>query len=166
MNGGQHTWKDLYATCIYRGLKVGEGGGRGGILKIWLFQLCVIVKRTCISIFSKIGFVDQDQWKLCTLIYLQKMANLQLPIVILKKINYFSYAKSYNVHVYNFSASSDFTTCQCWKHQSNWCWQIYLQIIASCINLQLPIVILEINDYFRHASSFNVHVYQFSAKLG
>ena len=43
-------------------------------------------KRTCISIFNKLGLVDQS--KPCILIYLQKMAsciNLQLPIVILKK---------------------------------------------------------------------------------
>ena len=38
-----------------------------------LFQTCIIVKRTCISIFSKIGLVDQS--KLCTQIYLQKFAN-------------------------------------------------------------------------------------------
>ena len=37
------------------------------------FQTCIIVKRTCISIFSKIGLVDQS--KLCTQIYLQKFAN-------------------------------------------------------------------------------------------
>ena len=36
------------------------------------FQTCIIVKRTCISIFSKIGLVDQS--KLCTQIYLQKFA--------------------------------------------------------------------------------------------
>ena len=51
-----------------------------------IFQTCVIVKRTCISIFSKIGLLDQ--LKPCTQIYLQKMANcinLQLPIVIYKK---------------------------------------------------------------------------------
>ena len=36
-------------------------------------QTCIIVKRTCISIFSKIGLVDQS--KLCTQIYLQKFAN-------------------------------------------------------------------------------------------
>ena len=49
------------------------------------FQTCIIVKRTCISIFSKIGLVDQS--KLCTQIYLQKFAyciNLQLAIRILK----------------------------------------------------------------------------------
>ena len=38
-----------------------------------LFQTCIIVKRTSISIFSKIGLVDQP--KLCTQIYLQKFAN-------------------------------------------------------------------------------------------
>ena len=50
------------------------------------FQTCVIVKRTCISIFSKLGLVDQS--KPCTLIYLQILAsciNLQLPIAILKE---------------------------------------------------------------------------------
>ena len=55
------------------------------IFKDWPFQTCIIVKRTCISIFSKIGLVDQS--KLCTQIYLQKFANcinLQLTIRILK----------------------------------------------------------------------------------
>ena len=50
-----------------------------------LFQTCIIVKRTCISIFSKIGLVDQS--KPCTQIYLQKIANcinLQLAIRISK----------------------------------------------------------------------------------
>ena len=49
------------------------------------FQTCINVKRTSISIFSKIGLVDQS--KLCTQIYLQKFANcinLQLAIRILK----------------------------------------------------------------------------------
>ena len=49
------------------------------------FQTCIIVKCTCISIFSKIELVDQS--KLCTQIYLQKFANcinLQLAIRISK----------------------------------------------------------------------------------
>ena len=49
------------------------------------FQTCIIVKRTCISIFSKIGLVDQS--KLCTQMYLQKFANcinMQLAIRISK----------------------------------------------------------------------------------
>ena len=54
-------------------------------LKNELFQTCIIVKRTCISIFSKIRLVDQS--KLCTQLYLQKFANcinLQLAIRISK----------------------------------------------------------------------------------
>ena len=50
-----------------------------------LFQTCIIVKRTCIRIFNKIGFVDQS--KLCTQVYLQKFENcinLQLAIRISK----------------------------------------------------------------------------------
>ena len=39
------------------------------------------------------------------------------------------------------------------------CSQIYLQIFVSCINLQLPIVYFFKNDYFKHASSYNVDVY-------
>ena len=41
---------------------------------------------------------------------------------------------------------------------------LYLQVlqknILHCINLQLSIVIFKKIDYFRHASSYNVHVYQ------
>ena len=50
-----------------------------------LFLTCVSVKRTCISIFSIIGLVDQP--KLCTQIYLPKFTNclnLQLAIRISK----------------------------------------------------------------------------------
>ena len=50
-------------------------------------QTCIIVKRTCISIFSKIGLVDQSNQ--CTQIYLQKnlkLHKLQLPIAIFEKI--------------------------------------------------------------------------------
>ena len=49
------------------------------------FQTCIIVKRTCIPISSKIGLVGQS--KLCTQIYSQKFANcinLQLAIRISK----------------------------------------------------------------------------------
>ena len=38
-----------------------------------LFQTCIIVKRTCISIFCKIWLVDQS--KPCTQVYVQKIAN-------------------------------------------------------------------------------------------
>ena len=50
------------------------------------FQTCIIVKRTCTSIFSKIGLVDLS--KPCTQIYLQIFANcinLQLAIRILTR---------------------------------------------------------------------------------
>ena len=43
--------------------------------------------------------------------------------------------------------------------QSNLCTQIYWQKIASCINLQIPIVIKKKKKYFRQASSDNVHKY-------
>ena len=51
-----------------------------------LFKTGIFIKRTCISIISKIEFVDQS--KPCTQIYLHNIAsciNFQLPIVILKK---------------------------------------------------------------------------------
>ena len=56
------------------------------------FPTCIILKHTCILIFSKIGLVDQS--KLCTQIYLQKFAiciNLQLAIRI-SKITPFGHA--------------------------------------------------------------------------
>ena len=56
------------------------------ILKNRLFQTCIIVWHTSISIFSKIELVDQP--KSCTQMYLQKIIsciNLQLPIVISNK---------------------------------------------------------------------------------
>ena len=66
------------ASCINLQLRI-------IIFKNRLFQTCIIVKRTCTSIFSKIGLVDQS--KPCTQIYLQKIANcinLQLAIRISK----------------------------------------------------------------------------------
>ena len=56
------------------------------ILKNRLFQTCIIVWHTSMSIFSKIGLVDQP--KSCTQMYFQKIIsciNLQLPIVISNK---------------------------------------------------------------------------------
>ena len=66
------------ASCINLQLPI-------AIFKNRPFQTCIIVKRTCKSIFSKIGLVGQS--KLCTQIYLQKFANcinLQLAIRISK----------------------------------------------------------------------------------
>ena len=51
-----------------------------------LLKTCIMTKRTCMRIFSKIGLVDQA--KPCTQNYLQKVAsckNMQLLIVILEK---------------------------------------------------------------------------------
>ena len=58
------------------------------IKKNRLLKTCIFIKRTYISIFSKIEFVDLS--KPCTQIYLHNIAsciNFQLPIVILKKKN-------------------------------------------------------------------------------
>ena len=82
-----------------------------------------------------------DHSKRCTQIYLQIIASciiLQLSIVIMKKIIiserhhrityvYINFLKQIRVNI----------------DQSKLCSQINLQIIASCINLQLPIVILK-----------------------
>ena len=60
-----------------------------------LLKTGIFIKRTCISIFSKIEFVDQS--KPCTQIYLHNIASciyLQLPIAILKKNNSFRHASS------------------------------------------------------------------------
>ena len=60
-----------------------------------LFQTCVIVKRTCISIFSKLGLVDQS--KSCTLIFCQKNDKLHKFATTnsnFEKINSFRHASS------------------------------------------------------------------------
>ena len=44
------------------------------IFKNRLFQACIFVKRTCMSIFSKIGLVDES--KTCIQIYLRKNRKL------------------------------------------------------------------------------------------
>ena len=66
------------ASCMHLQLPI-------HFFKNQLFYTCIIVKRTCISIFSQIGLVDQS--KPGTQIYLQKFANcinLQLAIRISK----------------------------------------------------------------------------------
>ena len=55
----------------------------------------------------------------------------------------FRHASSYNVHVYQFLAKSGW-----YVGHSKTVHTIYLQKIASCINLQLPIVILNKNKTF------------------
>ena len=77
-----------------------------------------------------------------------------------EKINYFSHASSYNVDI----CISIFSKIGL-VDQSKPYTQTYLQIITSCINLQL-LVILKKNQLLRYASSCNVHVNQFSANSG
>ena len=89
--------------------------------------------KTYISIFSRIEFVDQS--KPCTQIYLQEIAsciNLQLPIVILKKsiISDMRHLKLTCISIFSKLGLVD---------QSKPCTLIYLQKVASCLNLQLPI---------------------------
>ena len=96
------------------------------------------------------------QSKPCAQLYLQKIAcciNLQLPIICFVKliISEMHYRQMY-MYI-NF--------------QQNWVSRSVKTVptnifakIASCISLQQPIVLFLI-DYLRHASSLNVHVYQF-----
>ena len=96
-----------------------------------LFQTYIIVKPTCISIFSKIGSVDRS--KPCTQIYLQKNAsciNFQLLIVILKN----SILLDRSCIMLKRTCISIFSKIVL-EDQSKPCTQIYLQKIANCINL-------------------------------
>ena len=54
------------------------------IFKNRLFQTCIFVKRTCMSIFSKIGLVDRS--KIVHTNLFAGCINLQLPIIILKNL--------------------------------------------------------------------------------
>ena len=108
-------------------------------LKNSRFHTCIIVERTCISIFSKIGLIDQS--KPCTQIYLHNIAScthLQLPIVILKKSNL--------LHMHHHKTSIYINFQQ--NHVKTQVMTVLTSLfakIASCINLQLPIIILNKN---------------------
>ena len=70
---------------LQKNRKCHEFATTNNFFKRRLFQTCIIVKRTCILIFSKIGLVDQS--KPCTQVDLQKFVNcinLQLAIRISK----------------------------------------------------------------------------------
>ena len=90
--------------------------------------------QTCISIFSKIGLVDQS--KPCSQVYLQKYAsciNLQLPILILKK-SIISDMRHRATYMYiNFQQNQNS------KSMKTVLTKLFAKN-ASCINLQLPIV--------------------------
>ena len=64
----------VHTNVFVKNRKLHEFATASYFFKKRLFQTCIIVKRTCISIFSQIGLVDQS--KPCTQIYLQN--NLQL----------------------------------------------------------------------------------------
>ena len=65
--------------------------------------------------------------------------NLQLPMIILEKINYFRHASWYIVHIYIYINFQHNRVCRSVK-------SVHIDIfakIASCINLQLPIIIFK-----------------------
>ena len=77
-------WR-LYQSSAVNTIKLHNSTTNNNFEKKKLFQTCIIVQRTCIAIFSRIGLVDQS--KPCTQIYLQKIAyctNMQLAIQISK----------------------------------------------------------------------------------
>ena len=97
----------------------------------------MFIKRTCMSNFSKIEFVDQS--KPCTPIYFHNIAsciNLQQPIVILKKKNFLDMHHHKTYMYINFQQNQVKTQVMI-VHTS------LFAKIASCINLQLPIIIFQ-----------------------
>ena len=111
----------------------------------------MFIKRTCISNFSKIEFVDQPNP--CTPIYFHNIAsciNLQQPIVILKKKTILLDMHYHKTYMYINFQQNQVKTQVMIVHTS------LFAKIASCTNLQLPIIIFQ-NRLFRHASSQNVH---------
>ena len=77
--------KTVHTYIFANNRKLHKFATTNGNFRIIESETCIIVKRTCISIFSKIELVDQS--KPCSQISLHKNTsciNLQLPIVILK----------------------------------------------------------------------------------
>ena len=106
------------------------------------FWTCIIIKHTCISIFSKIG-LKHKSWP-CLQVYSQKIAsciNLQLRIII------FQNRLFQTCIIVKRTCTSIFSKIGL-VDQSKPCTQIYLQKIANCINLQLAIRISK-NQAFR-----------------
>ena len=106
------------------------------------FWTCIIIKHTCISIFSKIGLKHKS--RPCLQVYSQKIAsciNLQLRIII------FQNRQFQTCIIVKRTCTSIFSKIGL-VDQSKPCTQIYLQKIANCINLQLAIRISK-NQAFR-----------------
>ena len=126
-----------------------------------LLKTCIFIKRTCISIFSKIEFVDQS--KPCTQIYLHNFAsciNLQLPKVTLKKKNSFRYMHHHKPCMYMNIQQNQVKTQVMTVHTSLFAKNRKLHKFATNNSN------FEKMASFRHALSLNVHDCQFSAKLG
>ena len=108
------------------------------VLKNRIFQTCVIVKRTCILIFSKLGLADQS--KPCTLIYCQKK----------DKLHKFATTNS-NFEIKSIILDMHHHKTYMYIHfQQNWVNRSVITVrtnlfanITSCINLQLPMVIFK-----------------------
>ena len=107
------------------------------------FWTCIIIKHTCISIFSKIG-LKHKSWP-CLQVYSQKKnascINLQLRIIIFKNRLF------QTCIIVKRTCTSIFSKIGL-VDLSKPCTQVYLQIFANCINLQLAIRILK-NHAFR-----------------
>ena len=102
----------------------------------------MFIKRTCISNFSKIEFGDQS--KPCTPIYFHNIAsciNLQQPIEILIKTILLDMHHHETYMYINFQQNQVKTQLMT-VHTS------LFAKIASCINLQLPIIIFQ-NQLFQ-----------------
>ena len=82
---------------------------------------------------------------------------LQLPVEFLKKssISDMQHRKTYNY----FNIQQNWVIRSVKTVHTN----VFAKIV-SCIDLQIPIVFFKEINYFRQASSYNVHVYQFLAK--
>ena len=100
------------------------------------FWTCIIIKHTCISIFSKIGLKHKFIRK-----KIASCINLQLRIIIFKNRLF------QTCIIVKRTCTSIFSKIGL-VDQSKPCTQIYLQIIANCINLQLAIRISK-NQAFR-----------------
>ena len=107
------------------------------VFKNLLFHTCVIVKRTCISIFSKLGLVDQS--KSCTLIYWKKndklhkfaTTNSNLKKSILLDMHH------HKTYMYIDFQQNRVNSSVITVHTN------LFTKIESCINLQLPIIIFK-----------------------
>ena len=107
-------------------------------------------RKTCMYInFCKHGLIDRSVKIGHTNLFAKKLAsciNLQLPIVILKKIIFLD-LHHHKTYMYINFEQNQVNRSVITVHTN------MLQKNASCINLQLPIVTMKKIEYLRHASS-------------